>query len=427
MTRHRHSAVKVVESKGLNNPLILAIFNFLNTGIAGAGYFADILAASKLGVFWFLMSSFLSLILTHFSVLFLTRSAEHTQSGTTHSLANYHFGPTGAFITQLSVCLGNWTCVVCHLQIIADFFLSIVGAPRYLTICIVSVCMFPWMITVDISKLERISTVFIVIITFILTVIVSNAAAALYEDSASDSMEFMVRNPHDVIHGLSLLSGAYCLQFNAIPIYLSLDRQRRSKQIQFVSSCAIYVMFVVYLMFGVSGYIVWGQHVNSDFITNLDPSNPHYEFYFARWVAILTQIAMAGCCFITTPILAFESRTNLHAIIVRILGIAEQETSFWRVTGGFAVLLSAAVITVCIPDLGFFLALVGATYCAFIAYLFPSAVFLKTISRSQSRPGARSLSLHDVLMAFIALVSILFGATLLVFGTMVAFTAHNSA
>ena len=75
-------------------------------------------------------------------------------------------------------------------------------------------------------------------------------------------------------------------------------------------------------MYGIQGiavYLVWGTKINQDFITNLDSKNENYKFYFDSWLSTLTQFIICVACFAAIPIFAFESRTNLHAILMSIL------------------------------------------------------------------------------------------------------------
>ena len=71
-------------------------------------------------------------------------------------------------------------------------------------------------------------------------------------------------------------------------------------------------------MQGIAVYLVFGKNINCDFITNLDNKNNNYIFYFNNWIAVLTQFIICIACFAAIPIFAFESRTNLHSILMSL-------------------------------------------------------------------------------------------------------------
>ena len=232
-----------VTPRGSTSSVVLVVINFVNTALGGSlGLMGNILSASKLGIVWFIAGSGVSMILTHFSIQFLCRSAELSQSASTHSLARHHFGPRGSLVTKLFVFIGNWSFITNIIQIFADFCPSILGSwfdaddssvltSRWLSVSIGLLLIFPWILVKDISKLEKLSTLCLVYALFIFTVLVLNASKCVAEGNVSGSVQFVVTDPLDIFYGLPTIAWCWSLQFNAIPIYLTLSPQRRVSQI----------------------------------------------------------------------------------------------------------------------------------------------------------------------------------------------------
>merc|ERR1712154_11255 len=119
-------------------------------------------------------------------------------------------------------------------------------------------------------------------------------------------IQILVTDPYDIFLGLPTLSWCWSLQFNAIPIYLTLSEDTRLSQINRVSLWSVLILFIFYGMQGIAVYIVWGNQINSDFITNLDHLNANYIFYFNEWLSTFTQFIISIACFFSIPIFAFE-------------------------------------------------------------------------------------------------------------------------
>ena len=99
---------------------LAVVINLVNTALGVAlGLMGNVFSASKLGVVWFTVGSLMSMVLTHFSIQFLCRSAELSQSLSTHALAKSYLGRGGALSTKLFVCLGNWSFIVNIIQMVA--------------------------------------------------------------------------------------------------------------------------------------------------------------------------------------------------------------------------------------------------------------------------------------------------------------------
>eukprot|EP01084_Bolivina_argentea_P122534 217123_1 len=288
--------------------------NYVNSALAGAlGFMGNVFSVSKLGIFWFITGSLLSMILTHFSIQFLCLSTEISKSSSTHNLAFSHLGKKGSIITKLFVCLGNWSFIINIIQIFADFAPQILSnwfhdstfiTSRWFAVLIGLVIIFPWVLVKNISKLEKLSVLCMVYAIFIFIILAMNCIKCIAKNDIHSNIDIFVTNPVDIFLGLPTISWCWGLQFNAIPIYLTLHPNSRVKSIPRISLLSVFIIFIFYASQGIAVYLVWGDSINTDFMTNLDSNNENYEFYYNKWLSTLTQFIITIACFFSIPLLA---------------------------------------------------------------------------------------------------------------------------
>ena len=470
-----------MEFRDTSSSVQSVIINFVNTALGGSlGLMGNILSASKLGIIWFISGSALSMILTFCSIQFLCRSAELSQSTSTHSVASYYLGSRGALVTKLFVFLGNWSFICNIIQIFADFCPPILGSwldvddsnvftSRWFAVSIGLVLIFPWILVEDISKLERLSTLCLVFALFIFVVLVLNATECILNEDINDSVEMLESDPRNIFYGLPTISWCWSLQFNVIAIYLTLSPRDRMHRIQSVSAWTVGILFIFYCSLGIAAYLVWGSGIDSDFIDNLSPSDSNYMFYLGHWVSTWTQFVICISCFCSIPIFAFESRTNLHSVLlsarkmykmccgqrdgmrlqrvheeesaneddvehlesaadsegVRLIDAAPleigKETKASRWIEGSIILMTAALVALLVRDLSLCLTVCGATYGCFISYWLPSTVYLKALTKVQIQPNTPPLQRDDLILKYIAVFSVVYGLVVCVAGLVTAF------
>ena len=91
------------------------------------------------------------------------------------------------------------------------------------------------------------------------------------------------------------------------------------KRQNIISSISKWSCLIIYLMYAIQGcavYIVWGNLINSDFITNLDSKNNNYIFYFDDWLSTLTQFIICIACFAAIPMLCLFISLSLSFFIL---------------------------------------------------------------------------------------------------------------
>ena len=167
--------------------IVAVIINFVNSALTGTFCLLGIACSIKaLGITWFLFASVLNAFLSHFANECLWRAAERSQRLTTHILVKHHFGSSGALITKIFICVGQWTSVVNIMQICADFLPSLlheyVGVSSSSFVCSRTFAVFiaalpisPWVTVKKISGLERLSMLCLGFTMWVIAVLLANA------------------------------------------------------------------------------------------------------------------------------------------------------------------------------------------------------------------------------------------------------------
>eukprot|EP01083_Nonionella_stella_P300549 1026716_1 len=465
-------AVMKTKSQQKEGNILGASITLIATTLAGAiGMFGNVYAVSQLGFIGYTFFMIMSCAFLYASIQFLSLSSEISQNYSFQDLSHSYLGGyKGSVFTRIFIVFGNWTVLIVIIQIFADFMPHALSAlfninpasfivSRWFSVLLGLTLIFPWIIVKDITKLTKLSIVCFIFSLFPFTILLLNGIKAIANDSISPSFEIITFNARDIFIGLPTLSWIWCCQYNVLPLYSSLNRLTRTKQIHSVSLITCVVLFCCYYINGLSAYFVWGQDINQDFITNLDFNNRNYVFYFPKWMSIVTQLLMCIASFISQPLYTIEARVNLHSIVMDMCGLsggvkvkrgitgiplsqsdmsdrdshagweeedektsmmydidvarssAYVETTASRIIEGTLIVLSAATVAIFVTNVNGLIALSGATYACYISYFLPSFTYYRAISMMNGKPTKYQLTLK-----YIAILMIIYSVIICVLG-----------
>ncbi|XP_021886898.1 amino acid transporter ANT1 [Carica papaya] len=188
------------------------------------------------------------------------------------------------------------------------------------------------------------------------------------------------------IGGLPFAGGMAVFCFEGFGMTLSLENSMREKGgFPKLLAKAFAGITFVYVLFGFSGYMAYGDQTKDIITLNL-PKN---------WSAIAVQIGLCLGLIFTFPVMAHP----IHEIVEGKLknsmwfqklyynedGHDDMMTKF----GKFGIIFSRAVIVMMlaglasfVPGFGMFASLVGSTVCALISFVLPASFHLKLMGRS---------------------------------------------
>mmetsp|Transcript_69880 Transcript_69880/g.62668 ORF Transcript_69880/g.62668 Transcript_69880/m.62668 type:complete len:515 (+) Transcript_69880:71-1615(+) len=451
-----------------------ATINMVSTAIGGGGMFGNIFGASQLGIVGFVIVTFISATFTLFTIQFLCMASQISKRYSCYALSQQFMGgKKGDLITKLFIIFGNWSFCINIIQIFADFMEYILPiwtqtsnasffVSREFAVILGILFIFPFITVQNIKNLENLSGIFVFFAVAILIVIMMNAFYCITLGEISTSIQYFNTNFNAIFRGLPPITWCWTIQFNVLPVYMTLNESNRNKQMQSVSWWTVSLLFIYYVLFGISTMITWGNRINDDFITNLDYNNKNYVFYLSIELSTVTQFIMVIVTFASIPIFAFEARVNLHYILTDIywccfvpilqrigcyyyhdtidnndienerspllssspdtqnnqfdiLTRSYEETSTSRVMEGSFLIATAALFALMVENLNWSLSIVGATYGAYIAYFVPSIVYLRAIWNQNN------LSRKHRYYKYMAFVIFTYGIIVCVLGIMEVF------
>jgi len=311
-------------------------------------------------------------LLADLSLCVLVRAAQLTQEKTFAGLGRRCMGPAGdamVLTALLSILLG---CAVTSVLIVAQlashtlltaFALEPDAAILQTEVmhAVVLLCAFPLMLLPNLSVLAPISSAALAGLLYVVVVVVAQwgrGGLAVDVEPARVSA-----NLYSV---LSITAGAYSCHFNMLPVYSELrpsERPRAYTLIHVVVAGAA----VIYMLFGLAGYMQLGQETFACSNVLLCFSNP-----FIR--AGATAVGMA--LFLRFPLLILPFRDALNGALFSVplpFPMVALETSI------LCVVLYGLAST--LSDVGQALALLGATAGTAIMFVLPGLFYARAVRR----------------------------------------------
>lgn len=187
------------------------------------------------------------------------------------------------------------------------------------------------------------------------------------------------------LEGLLFAAGMGVFCFEGLAMTLAIERSMRErKKFPRVLTLAIFGLMVLYIIFGLFGYMAYGDRTMDIITLNL----PH------DWTATVVKIGLCLALMFTFPIMVHP----IHEIVegnlkenwwFRKLSQIDDDNNSTTISGKFGIYISRAVVVVGlavlaseIPGFGIFVSLVGSTVCALISFVLPATFHLLLLGSS---------------------------------------------
>ncbi|WRX25215.1 Amino acid transporter [Theobroma cacao] len=190
----------------------------------------------------------------------------------------------------------------------------------------------------------------------------------------------------DNIGGLPFAGGMAVFCFEGFGMTLALEASMKERRtFPKVLAMAFTWITLVYVLFGIFGYMAYGDETKDIITLNL-PKN---------WTAIAVQIGLCLGLVFTFPIMVHPVNEILEGKLKKNLWLQklhdnDAESSLTRL-GKFGICISRAVLVIglavlasFVPGFGVFASLVGSTVCALISFVLPASFHLTLLGSSLS-------------------------------------------
>ena len=284
-----------------------AAFNFINS-IVGAGIIGMPYAFGECGILGGLCGCMLVSWLVSRSVQMLIECGVKVNRLDYEELANYLLGKKGYYAALASMFLFAFGAQIAYLVIIGDTIPMLTGFHREFTIGFVSLFMIlPLSLLKDMSMLSYTSLAAITADILIIILVILTAPKSAYSQSIHPSLGkgtlslFSSR----MFAGIGTLSFAFVCMHNSFIVYRSLE-VRTEENWNVVSRGSVFFCFVLATIFGMAGYISFGDHIEGDILNN---------FIVERKPIDWARGFLACCMIFVYPMEMFVSRHCLMSLM----------------------------------------------------------------------------------------------------------------
>eukprot|EP00656_Telonema_subtile_P025757 TRINITY_DN2779_c0_g1_i3.p1 TRINITY_DN2779_c0_g1~~TRINITY_DN2779_c0_g1_i3.p1 ORF type:complete len:331 (-),score=111.06 TRINITY_DN2779_c0_g1_i3:216-1208(-) len=228
-----------------------------------------------------------------------------------------------------------------------------------------------------------------------------SAFAVVYVFSGQSLMDSGVPEDLEVLRGAGFLHfvgiAVYCYEGIGLVLPLEASMEDRS-EFGWVLRSSMIAVTVLFLSFGASGYIAYGEETNSLITDNLPTG----------LVSQSLRVVLAVGLFFTYPIMMFPVSQILDDLCLDMSDPQHPPTLKQNMLRVCLVAVTALVAR-SVPDFGLFISLVGSSCCALLAFVMPAAIHLE-VHRDQMQwyYGVRDL------------LVMLFGVVVAVLGTYIS-------
>jgi len=306
---HENMTKRSVYAPGTSS-LYKAAYNFINS-IIGAGIIGIPYAFGECGMLGGLLLLIFVAWLVSQSVQMLIQCGIKSNKLDYEELANHLLGKKGYYATIASMFLFAFGAQVAYLVIIGDTIPALTGANRELVISLVSALLIlPLSLLKDMSLLSYTSLAAITADVLIVLLVVLTAPASAKSQNIHPSLQFETMSLFSprLFAGIGTLSFAFVCMHNSFIVYRSLQ-ERTQDNWNLVAKGSVSVCFVLAAIFGVSGYLAFGDQIKGDILNN---------FIVEREPIDWARGFLACCMIFVYPMEMFVTRHCLVSILNEI-------------------------------------------------------------------------------------------------------------
>ncbi|XP_059174905.1 putative sodium-coupled neutral amino acid transporter 10 isoform X2 [Physella acuta] len=347
-------------------------------------------------------------------------------------LAYHTHGAPGKFITEVGMIGMQFGTLIAQMVVIGDLGPSIVATFFGLqnvsglrTGLIILLCLtigLPMGLLKDLRAVSRASTVCILCYSVYVVYVLCLSMPSLWKGDWISHVYFW--RTQGLFRCLPIFSFSFGCQTQLFILYDALP-EPSLKTITSVTTSAVNLCAVVYLLVGFLGYITfYSQDIPGDII-NIFPRT-----FFTD----ITKLAFVGSTVITFPVIIFPCRASIYTLLFAKTNQNESCDQFshdkskhhddvmsstsmmpenlFKIITVCLVVVSMAV-AILIPNVEFILGINGAVMGTLICYIFPAMFFLKVLG---SKPEERSK----------AQLVLVFGVTILLVSTVATLSSHKA-
>lgn len=192
---------------------------------------------------------------------------------------------------------------------------------------------------------------------------------------------------------IPILAFAFVCHPEVLPIYTEL-RNPSKKKMQHVSNIAIFIMYVMYFLAALFGYLTFYNNVEAELLHTYSKIEPYDTLILCVRLAVLTAVTL------TVPIVLFPVRNAIQQMIF------PNKTFNWirHIVIAITLLTLINMLVIFAPNILGIFGIIGATSAPCLIFIFPAVFYIRIVPKEDEPMRSKS----KILAACFAGLGVLF-------------------
>uniref|UniRef100_A0A8C3AJI8 Solute carrier family 38 member 3 n=1 Tax=Cyclopterus lumpus TaxID=8103 RepID=A0A8C3AJI8_CYCLU len=357
----------------------MSVFN-LGNAIMGSGILGLAYAMANTGILLFLFLLTAIAALSSYSIHLLLKSSGIVGIRAYEELGYRAFGIPGKMAAGIAITLQNIGAMSSYLYIVKSELPLVIQAflkadlwylnGNYLVIMVSASIILPLALMKQLGYLGYTSGFSLSCMVFFLSVIYKKFQIPCPFDEFTSNTTTTHLTENTTAYTLPILAFAFVCHPEVLPIYTEL-RDPNQKKMQRVSNISILVMYSMYFLAALFGYLTFYGNVEPELLHTYSRIDPYDTLILCVRVAVLTAVTL------TVPIVLFPVRRAIQHMVF------PTKSFNWLRHIAIAVLLLTIInlLVIFAPNILGIFGIIGATSAPCLIFIFPAVFYIRIVPK----------------------------------------------
>uniref|UniRef100_A0A3B5QZV5 Solute carrier family 38 member 3a n=1 Tax=Xiphophorus maculatus TaxID=8083 RepID=A0A3B5QZV5_XIPMA len=382
----------------------MSVFN-LGNAIMGSGILGLAYAMANTGVVLFLLLLTVVAVLSSYSIHLLLKSSGIVGIRAYEQLGYRAFGTPGKMAAGIAITLQNIGAMSSYLYIVKYEFPLVIQAflkvdvewylnGNYLVIIVSVAVILPLALMKQLGYLGYTSGFSLSCMVFFLVSVIykkfnlpcpfvnfaPNSTQSVVNVTVNDPggednpacIPKMANLNTQTAYTIPILAFAFVCHPEVLPIYTEL-RNPTKKKMQHVSNISIAVMYVMYFLAALFGYLTFYDEVEAELLHTYSRIDPYDTLILCVRVAVLTAVTL------TVPIVLFPVRRAIQQMMF------PNKTFYWprHIAIAITLLTFINLLVIFAPNILGIFGIIGATSAPCLIFIFPAVFYIRIVPKEE--------------------------------------------
>uniref|UniRef100_A0A6Q2ZDL8 Amino acid transporter transmembrane domain-containing protein n=1 Tax=Esox lucius TaxID=8010 RepID=A0A6Q2ZDL8_ESOLU len=367
----------------------MSVFN-LGNAIMGSGILGLSYAMANTGVVLFLVLLTVVAVLSSYSIHLLLKSSGIVGIRAYEQLGQRAFGTPGKMAAGIAITLQNIGAMSSYLFIVKNEFPLVIQAfmgitsssgewylnGKYLVVLVSISVILPLALMKQLGYLGYTSGFSLSCMVFFLISVIYKKfqTPCPFTDFTLNSTAVLTCSVFllQTAYTIPILAFAFVCHPEVLPIYTELKNPSK-KRMQHVSNISIVVMYTMYFLAALFGYLTFYGEVESELLHTYSRLDPYDTLILCVRLAVLTAVTL------TVPIVLFPVRRAIQQLFF------PNKTFYWPRHIAIAVTLLTLInlLVIFAPNILGIFGIIGATSAPCLIFIFPAIFYIRIVPKEQ--------------------------------------------